>query len=454
VKTQVDGILTAIKKQQNEEENRLAFEGFMTKLTTANTMMVSKVLSEAGDANTSPALTHDRIVFEAIPGLPESIGGVKAQRDMFIAEARRQSQIDINNVNADDADNMNRWTRYTRGMANSGVDDEEVKNRLLSIDFNTTDKGVAQGASQKNLHAAQTYAILHSINPNYAKSLVSGNEKARKFYDSVMVQLQTPGAVASDQVVLNATNKASVDPGTLATPSDTEWKAIQKAAPGLTPSLMQYAVKTYKEQQGQGGAMDYAVSQATGRGVQLFPSWAGWFNPLVPFTRSNNSDTRPYVELGTLETIDPSAKDSIRQAMESLLEDRSKEINKIDPTLKIEPDGLRLNYAGLGTWTVQGIPAGAFNEKYADRWFITDAQVRERMGKLESKPNAPTLDALNKQLAATDAELRDIIAKNKSNRTLESDSMVLYLQEQRRNLAGRIEVRNLIDKNNGAKKNP
>lgn len=404
VEQQVSTMNTEIKRAQEENMRRMAYERANSEVMTANTHLVAQVLGEAGDATGVGQMAGfgTRPDFSLIPGLPSEIGGTEAQKNNFIVEARRQSQVNLDNLDSSNFDNVNRWTRYFRGLANIGMEDPAIKDRLLSLDFNATDKAKDQVASQKNALAAQTYMMIRGINPNYAEKLVASDPRAKKFYDNVAIQTSVPGAVLTDQMIRAATQRASVDPSMVAQPSDKEWKAIVAKAPNLTPSLMQYAVRTYKDQEGQAGALDYAIEQAQNRSVQLWQPWAGSFankyTPIAWFTADNNSAARPLVELGTLADAGPESRPAVASAMETVLKQRAAEINKNDPTLKLDPQDLNLNYIGGGTWAIDGIEAGRFHEQNAGKYFVTDAQVREQMRK-DAGSNATTLLQLETELA-------------------------------------------------------
>lgn len=401
VEDQIATVNTAIRQRQNEEIKQQVYENVANEVAARNFVAVNATLSSVGDASTPPTGLVQKIDFQPIPGLPEELGGVKVQRARFIEEMRRQTGVELENLDRTDGVNVTRWTRYVRAMAGSGIEDEQQRNALLSLDFNTTDKGAAQTASPQNARAAQRYLLIKSINSNYAASLVASDPRAKKFYDSVAIQMDTPGAVPNDNLIRIATAKGSAAPEDANLPSTAEYKAIIEKSPSLTPSLMQYAVRTYNDQKGQAGALEYAIKEAQGRGVQLWQSWAGWANPLIPFTYQNDSPTRPMVDLGTLTNEDPSVRPAIGKAMESLLEERAKEINKADTTLKIDPTELRLNYVGSGTWAVQGIQAGKLDGKYAETWYVTDSQIRSRVARDADKKE--TLADLEKQLAEAQA---------------------------------------------------
>ncbi len=398
VEDQIATVNTAIRHRQDEEIKRQVYESVANEVAARNFVSVNATLSSVGDATTPPTGLVQKIDFQPIPGLPEELGGVKVQRARFIEETRRQTGVELENLDTTDGVNVTRWTRYVRAMAGSGIEDEQQRNALLSLDFNTTDKGAAQTASPQNARAAQRYLLIKSINSNYAASLVASDPRAKKFYDSVAIDMLTPGAKLTPQIINTAVAKGQVKPEDESKPGDKAYAEVLKAAPNLSPSMVQYAVRTYNEQKGKAGALEYAVQEAQGRGVQLWQSWAGWANWAVPFTRANDSPSRPLVDLGTLATEDASVRPAIGTAMESLLEERAKEINKLDPTLKTQATDLSLNYIGNGVWEVEGIKAGGLDDKYDNLFFVTDAQVRERVGKNADTAKVEPLADLEKQL--------------------------------------------------------
>ena len=455
VEQQLEGVNSAIKRQDDAEIQRLAYEGVTNELTIRNFAAVNDVLNNAGDATTPQTGLIQPIDFQPLPGLPEELGGTKAQQARFVNQARAQTGIDLNNLDSTDGVNVNRWTRYVRSMAGSGVQDDYIKTTLNGLDFGTTDKEGAQVNNPQNMRAAQMYLMVRSINQNYAADMVKGNPQAKKFYDSVAIDMLTPGSKLTDQIINNGVAKGQVKPEDEARPGTKEYEAIVKAAPNLTPALQQYAVRTYNEQKGKAGALEYAVKEAQGRGVQLWQSWLGWanvgINPLAPFVDDNNAPSRPLVDLGTLATEDASVRPAIGTAMESLLEERAKEINKLDPTLKTQATDLSLNYIGNGVWEVEGIKAGRLDDKYDNLFFVTDAQVRERVQKNADTQKVESLADLEKQLVEMDKKM---LAQNGGKPITQDDadwnSLKAYALSQKTALETKIKVRKLQE----SKKNP
>lgn len=403
VEEQVRGVNAAIERQRNEEAQRLAYEGVANEIAISNFAAVNTILNNAGDATTPQTGLIQPIDFQPLPGLPEELGGTKAQQARFVNQARAQTGIDLNNLDSTDGVNVNRWTRYVRSMAGSGVQDDYIKTTLNGLDFGTTDKEGAQVNNPQNMRAAQMYLMVRGINQNYAADMVKGNPQAKKFYDSVAIDMLTPGSKLTDQIINNGIAKGQVKPEDEARPSAKEFEAIMRAAPNLTPALQQYAVRTYNEQKGKAGALEYAVKEAQGRGVHLWQSWLGWsnggLNPLAWFVDDNNAPSRPLVDLGTLATEDASVRPAIGTAMESLLEERANDIKKIDPTLRLEKTDLSLNYIGNGVWEVEGIKAGGLDDKYDNLFFVTDAQVRGRVQMNADTAKVEPLAQLESKLA-------------------------------------------------------
>lgn len=399
VEEQVRGVNAAIERQRNEEVQRLAYEKVANDIAISNFAAVNGILNNAGDATTPQTGLIQPIDFQPIPGLPEELGGVKVQQARFVNQARAQTGIDLNNLDSTDGVNVNRWTRYVRAMAGSGVQDDYIKTTLSGLDFGTTDKEGAQVNNPQNMRAAQMYLMVRSIKQNYAADMVKGNPQAKKFYDSVAIDMLTPGSKLTDQIINTGIAKGRIKPEDEARPGTKEYEAIVKAAPNLTPALQQYAVRTYNEQKGKPGALEYAVKEAQGRGVQLWQSWLGWANAdIIPFSDSSNAASRPLVDLGTLATEDASVRPAIGTAMESLLEERAKQINELDPTLKTQATDLSLNYIGNGVWEVEGIKAGGLDDKYDNLFFVTDAQVRGRVQKNADTAKVESLEELENKL--------------------------------------------------------
>jgi len=397
VEDQIAGTNTAIARQRNEQAKQMEYERVANEITASNFVAVNQVLSSVGDATTPPTGAIAKIDFQPIPGLPPELGGVKAQQEQFISQARFQTGVDLTNLDGRDGVNMNRWTKYVRALAGSGVSDEQIKNTLLSLDFGTTDKNVAVPMNPQNAQAARMAQIIRTVNPNYFNSMVAGDPNAKRFYDSIGVDMLTPGAVLSDQIIRKAEAAGRIKQQDIAQPGDKVYTEVLKAAPNLSPSMVQYAARTYNEQKGKAGAMEYAIGEAQGRGVQLWQSW--WLNRANPFADGRNAATRPLVDLGTLADQDPSVRPAIGTAMESLLATRASEINKLDPTLKIKPDDLGLDYVGNGVWEVNGLVAGNLDHKYDHLFFVTDPQVREQIGKNTDTAKVKPLDSLLSDLA-------------------------------------------------------
>ena len=102
-------------------------------------------------------------------------------------------------------------------------------------------------------------------------------------------------------------------------------------------------------------------------------------------------------------------------------------------------------------WEVEGIKAGRLDDKYDNLFFVTDAQVRERVQKNADTQKVESLADLEKQLVEMDKKM---LAQNGGKPITQDDadwnSLKAYALSQKTALETKIKVRKLQE----SKKNP